>query len=104
WSKIPEGERIALNGNTIMSGHHRFAAAAEAAAATGRPLMNAPNAIIPAEGFAEGDAARRIIGTGARDGRPWNQVGVVDGVKPPSPRMEVDDELRQLRRDLGEEP
>jgi hypothetical protein len=101
WKRIPDGERIVLDGNRIVHGHHRFVSAKIAADVTGRPLMGAPNAIIPKEGFMSAGNARKLIGN--KPSAPFCRVGAMEGAKPPTPTQSVDDELRAIREMSGPE-
>ncbi len=103
WSRIPDAERIVLDGNAVLSGNHRFIAAKLAAQTTGRPLMGTANAIIPSQGFASEQVTQAILRTGAPDLQSYNSVAVVAGAKPPPVTYGGIDSDLQLIRDATNE-
>ena len=104
WSKIPDGERIVLNGTKIISGHHRFVAARIASEVTGRPLLGAAEAIIPSSGFASAEAEAVILARGAPVAQPWSQIGLQPGAKPPSIKYPaLEPEIQALRDAMGKD-
>ena len=108
WGKIAPEDAIQIDENgVIRQGHHRLVAAQRAAQATGRPLMDAPNSIIPSEvespvaGEPPIKPVQWVKGTGARQTRTWGGVGVQEGTKPVTPKIDrVNDPDQQAIRDM----
>ena len=83
WGEIPEAQNIMIGpGNEIVEGHHRLIAAQMAADQTGRPLMGAPNAIIP-------DGSVTYVDSTIRPTQSWGNVGVLPGEKPVTPDLDL---------------